>query len=47
MTYYRMLIRNIRTGEKDTYISNRQGAAPAGWVCVGVIGKFEKPAGRA
>ena len=40
--YYRMLIKNNRTGEKKTYISNRQGAAPAGWTCIGVLGYYEK-----
>lgn len=43
MKYYRMAIRNIKTGKRDTYISHRQGSAPAGWVCVGVCGYFEKP----
>ncbi len=43
MKYYRMAIRNIKTGKRDTYISPRQGSAPAGWVCVGVCGYFEKP----
>lgn len=43
MKYYRMAIRNKRTGEKDTYVSVHQGAAPAGWECTGVLGYFEKP----
>lgn len=43
MKYYRMAIRNKRTGEKDTYVSVKQGAAPAGWECTGVLGYFEKP----
>lgn len=42
--FYRMAIENIKTGERDTYISKRQGAAPAGWKCVGVCGYFEHPA---
>ena len=40
---YRMRIENIKTKERDTYISERQGAAPAGWKCVGVLGYFEEP----
>lgn len=43
MKYYRMAIENIKTGERDTYISKRQGAAPSGWRCIGVCGYFEQP----
>jgi len=39
-----MAIKNRKTGERDTYISKRQGAAPAGWECIGVCGYFETPA---
>lgn len=42
MRYYRMAIVNIKTGERDTYISKRQGSAPAGWKCNGVCGYFDK-----
>lgn len=40
--YYRMLIENIKTKERKTYISEHPGAAPAGWKCRGVLGYFEK-----
>lgn len=43
MKYYRMAIKNKRTGEKNTYVSVHQGAAPAGWECTGVLGYFVKP----
>ena len=43
MKYYRMAIKNKKTGEKDTYVSVHQGTAPAGWECTGVLGYFEKP----
>ena len=43
MKYYRMAIENIKTGQRDTYVSKRQGAAPAGWRCVGVCGYYETP----
>ncbi len=43
MKFYRMVIENVRTGERSTYISPHQGSAPAGWKCVGVCGYFEKP----
>ena len=42
MKYYRMAIVNLKTGEKDTYVSVHQGSAPPGWKCVGVLGYFEK-----
>ena len=42
MTYFRMVIENTRTGERKTYTSTHAGAAPAGWRCVAVCGKFEK-----
>lgn len=41
--FFRMKIENIRTGEKSTYISERQGAAPPGWRCIGVLGYYDKP----
>lgn len=40
--YYRMAVRNKKTGETDTYVSERQGASPSGWECTGVCGYFEK-----
>jgi len=40
--FYRNAVINNRTGAKDTYVSERQGSAPAGWKCVGVCGYFEK-----
>ena len=43
MKIYRMLIENIRTGERMTYTSARQGSAPAGWKCIGVLGYYEQP----
>ena len=43
MKIYRMLIENIRTGERMTYTSTRQGSAPAGWKCIGVLGYYEQP----
>lgn len=42
-TYYRMAVKNIKTGKRDTYVSERQGTAPTGWKCTGVCGKFEMP----
>jgi hypothetical protein len=41
--FFRMLIQNLRTGERRTYISARQGSAPAGWKCIGVLGYYEQP----
>jgi len=41
MKLYRMKIKNIRTGEQDTYVSKHQGTAPAGWKCIGVLGYYE------
>jgi len=43
---YRMAIRNRRTGERDTYVSERQGAAPTGWTSTGICGSFEVPDGE-
>ena len=40
--YYVMIIENPKTGERKSYTSSTQGAAPAGWVCIGVAGYFEK-----
>jgi hypothetical protein len=37
-----MVIENLKTGERKTYISERQSATPAGWKCVGVCGYFAK-----
>lgn len=39
--YYRNAVINIKTGQRDTYISERQGAAPAGWKNNGVCRFFE------
>ena len=39
--FYRMKVRNRRTGETDTYVSERQGSAPAGWESTGVLGYFD------
>lgn len=39
--YYRNAVENKRTGERDTYVSERQGSAPSGWKCTGVCGYFE------
>ena len=39
--YYRNAVINEKTGQRDTYISERQGAAPAGWKNNGVCGFFE------
>jgi hypothetical protein len=39
--YFRMAVENIRTGERDTYVSEKQGSSPAGWKCTGVCGYFE------
>lgn len=30
------------TGTRKEYLSTRQGAAPAGWICVGVCGYHEE-----
>ena len=41
--FYRMLIQNIKTGEKKTYVSQHQGGSPGfPWKCVGVLGYYEK-----
>lgn len=34
------------TGTRKEYLSMRQGAAPAGWVCVGVCGYHEQKHGK-
>ena len=39
--YYRNVVENIKTGERDTYVSERQGAHPDGWRHLGVCGYFE------
>ena len=44
--YYRMAVENIKTGEHDTYVSEKQGAAPPGWKCTGVCGSFDLPNGE-
>lgn len=46
MRFFRMKIENIRTKERDTYISKHQGTAPAGWKCIGVLGYYDKPVNR-
>jgi hypothetical protein len=42
MKIYRMIIENIKTGERVVYTSHRAGAAPAGWKCISVCGYYEK-----
>jgi hypothetical protein len=42
MKIYRMIIENLKTGERSTYTSPHQGAAPTGWKCVAVCGSYEK-----
>lgn len=46
MKYYHMIVQY--PGDRDgstrrEYISTRQGAAPPGYICVGVCGYHEKP----
>ena len=41
--YYHMIIEPNAGGQRKEYISKRQGAAPAGWKCVGVCGYHEVP----
>lgn len=43
MKYYRMLVKNERTGEVKTYVCKQQGRAPSGWKCTCVLGFFETP----
>jgi hypothetical protein len=48
MKYYHMIIEKKTTKpnepkERKEYISTTQGAAPAGWKCIGVCGYHEKP----
>lgn len=43
MKYYRMLVKNERTGETKTYVCKQQGRAPSGWKCTCVLGFFETP----
>ena len=43
--YYHMIIQRKYDKTDETrreYISTRQGAAPQGWICVGVCGYHEK-----
>lgn len=41
--YYRMVIENVKTGERRTYVSVHQGATPGyPWRCVGVCGYYDK-----
>ena len=42
MKVYKMVIECIKTGERMTWNSPRQGAAPAGWKCISVCGYFVK-----
>ena len=42
MKIYKMILENIKTGERVTYTSHRPGAAPAGWKCIAVCGYYEK-----
>ena len=46
MRFFRMAIENIRTKERDTYVSKHPGAAPAGWRCIGVLGYYDKPVNK-
>lgn len=41
MRYYHMIIEQWWTGERQEYISKKQGAAPAGWKCIAVCGYHE------
>ena len=41
--YYHMIIEPKAGGKRKEYIHHRQGAAPAGWKCVGVCGYHEAP----
>lgn len=41
--FYRMVIENPKTGEIKSYVSKKQGAAPAGWICKGVVGGWQTP----
>lgn len=41
MKIYRMKIQNKRTGETKTYTSPKQGSAPTGYKCIGVLGYLE------
>ena len=48
MKIYRMVIEKVNKDKnapavRKTYESVQQGAAPAGWRCVGVCGFYEKP----
>ena len=45
--YYRMIIQRPGhvawgTETRREYVSTRQGSAPEGWVCVAVVGYFER-----
>lgn len=45
--FYKMLIVPVGAADGDrsnakTYVSARQGSAPAGWRCIAVLGYFEK-----
>lgn len=45
--FYKMLIVPAGAADGDktnckTYVSTRQGSAPAGWRCIAVLGYFEK-----
>lgn len=52
MKFYHMIIgrpgaeRMGDTSTRKEYISRKQGAAPDGWVCVGVCGYHEEPKER-
>ena len=49
MKYYHMIVGKKweedhgDTSTRREYISRRQGAAPEGWVCLGVCGYHEEP----
>lgn len=42
MKNYHMLVEN-RDGVRKEYVSPHQGAAPAGWKCIAVMGYSETP----
>ncbi len=44
MRYYHMIIESNATGERQEYISTRQGETPRGYKLVGICGYHDKPA---
>lgn len=43
MRYYRMIVEPKAGGAREVYINTRQGAAPNGYKCTGVLGYYDKP----